>query len=78
MMSGYDPGQLGIYGFRNREDHPYDTYVLPNASTLKVDRVRDTLSRAGKRVILLGVPQTYPVRPVNEIPRSLQALGYLY
>ena len=48
MMSGYDPGQLGIYGFRNRKDHPYEAYVLPNASTLKVDLVRDTLSRAGR------------------------------
>ncbi len=65
MMSGYDPGQLGIYGFRNRKNHSYDKYILPNALTLKVDRVWDILSRAGKRVILLGVPQTYPIRPVN-------------
>jgi predicted AlkP superfamily phosphohydrolase/phosphomutase len=65
MMSGYDPGQLGIYGFRNRKDHSYDKYVLPNALTLKVDRVWDTLSRAGKKVILLGVPQTYPIKPIN-------------
>ncbi|MGH7412265.1 MAG: alkaline phosphatase family protein, partial [Candidatus Methylomirabilis sp.] len=65
MMSGYDPGQLGIYGFRNRKDHSYDQYVLPSASTLKVDRVWDVLSRAGKKVILLGVPQTYPIKPVN-------------
>ena len=24
MMSGCDPGELGIYGFRNRRDHSYD------------------------------------------------------
>jgi predicted AlkP superfamily phosphohydrolase/phosphomutase len=65
MMSGYDPGQLGIYGFRNRKDHSYDGYAIANSSSIKVDRVWDILSRAGKRVILVGVPQTYPVRPVN-------------
>src|SRR5262249_44616166 len=30
-------------------------------------RVWDYLGRAGKDVILLGVPQTYPVRPVNGV-----------
>ena len=24
MVSGRDPGELGIYGFRNRRDHSYD------------------------------------------------------
>lgn len=65
MMSGRDPGELGIYGFRNRKDHSYDGYAIANAATLTVDRAWDVLSRAGKRVILLGVPQTYPIRPVN-------------
>ena len=65
MMSGYDPGQLGIYGFRNRKDYSYDGYMIANSSAVKVDRVWDVLSRAGKDVILVGVPQTYPVKPVN-------------
>ena len=65
MMSGYDPGQLGIYGFRNRKDHSYNGYSIANANAIHRDRVWDVLSRAGKRVILLGVPQTYPVRPIN-------------
>ncbi len=65
MMSGFDPGQLGIYGFRNRKDHSYGGYTIANGSAIGVDRVWDVLSAAGKQVILLGVPQTYPVRPVN-------------
>lgn len=65
MMSGFDPGQLGIYGFRNRKDYSYDGYTIANASAVKVDRVWDVLSRAGRKAILLGVPQTYPVRPIN-------------
>ncbi len=65
MMSGKDPGELGYYGFRNRKDHSYDGYTIANATAVKCDRVWDILSRAGKKVVLLGVPQTYPPRPVN-------------
>lgn len=32
---------------------------------VRTDRVWDILSRKGKKAILLGVPQTYPVRPIN-------------
>lgn len=67
MMSGNDPGQLGIYGFRNRKDHSYDAYSIANSTTITKDRVWDVLSRAGKQVILLGVPQTHPIRPVNGV-----------
>ena len=65
MMSSKDPGQLGCYGFRNRRTYTYDGYVLTNSNAIKHDRVWDILSRAGKQVILLGVPQTYPPRPIN-------------
>lgn len=65
MMSGKDPGQLGYYGFRNRKDYSYDGYTIANANAVTCDRVWDILSRAGKKVVLLGVPQTYPPKPVN-------------
>jgi len=65
MMSGKDPGQLGYYGFRNRKDHSYGGYGIANANAVKEDRVWDILSKAGKKVVLLGVPQTYPPKPVN-------------
>ena len=65
MMSSRDPGQLGIYGFRNRKEYSYDGYAIANAASIQYDRAWDTLSRAGKKVILLGVPQTYPPKPIN-------------
>jgi len=65
MMSGKDPGALGIYGFRNRADHSYDALYTANATAVKARRVWDLLSRAGKKVVVLGVPQTYPPKPVN-------------
>lgn len=65
MMSGCDPGQLGIYGFRNRKNYSYDEYSIANAEAIRRERVWDILASAGKQVILLGVPQTYPVRPIK-------------
>jgi predicted AlkP superfamily phosphohydrolase/phosphomutase len=65
MMSSKDPGQLGFYGFRNRADYSYERMSIATSRAVKVDRVWDLLSRAGKRVVVAGVPQTYPVKPVN-------------
>ena len=65
MLSSKDPGQLGLYGFRNRRSHAYDDVELAHANLVKHDRVWDILSRAGRQVILLGIPQTYPPPAVN-------------
>lgn len=65
MMSGKDPGQLGYYGFRNRKDYSYDAYGIANSNAVKHDRAWDILSKAGKKIVLLGVPQTYPPKPIN-------------
>jgi predicted AlkP superfamily phosphohydrolase/phosphomutase len=65
MMSSKDPGQLGFYGFRNRADYSYERMSIATAKSVKVDRVWDILSHAGKKVVVAGVPQTYPVKPVN-------------
>jgi predicted AlkP superfamily phosphohydrolase/phosphomutase len=65
MMSSQDPGQLGCYGFRNRADRTYENMSIATSKMVKVDRVWDVLSRLGRKVIVAGVPQTYPVHPVN-------------
>lgn len=65
MMTGRDPGQLGFYGFRNRADYSYDRMTIANAKAVPFPRVWDVLSAAGRRVAAIGVPQTYPVQPVN-------------
>jgi predicted AlkP superfamily phosphohydrolase/phosphomutase len=67
MMSSRDPGALGIYGFRNRADYSYEKMTIATGASVKVPRVWDHLSQAGKKVILVGVPQTYPPRPVNGV-----------
>ncbi len=65
MTASKDAGELGIYGFRNRKDYSYDGMFTANGNAIREKRLWDILSRAGKKVAILGVPQTYPVRPVN-------------
>jgi ATP sulfurylase len=65
MMTGKDPGRLGFYGFRNRADYSYERMRIANSKAVVEDTVWDILSRAGKSVILVGVPQTYPIKPTN-------------
>ena len=65
MFSSKDPGVLGIYGFRNRADHSYDNMYIATASAVKEMRVWDYLSDAGKTSVVIGVPQTYPVKPLD-------------
>lgn len=65
MMTGLDPGQLGVYGFRNRADWSYDGLTIANGASIDRPRVWDVVGDAGGRVGVVSVPQTYPVRPVN-------------
>ena len=65
MMTSKDPGELGVYGFRNRKDYSYNSLLFANSTVVKEDAVWDILSRKGKKSILIGVPQTYPPKPVN-------------
>lgn len=67
MLTGKDPGVLGFYGFRNRADYSYDKMTIATGSSVKEKRVWDYLGEAGKDVIVVGVPQTYPVQPVNGV-----------
>jgi len=65
MTSGKDPGILGFYGFRNRADYSYENMNMATGSVMMEPRVWESLGDANKQVIVVGVPQTYPIRPVN-------------
>jgi len=66
MMTGRDPGQLGVYGFRNRRDYSYDSLRIVNSTAFgRHEPVWDTLGRQKIRSIVLGVPGTYPPRPIS-------------
>ena len=65
MLSGKDPGELGVYGFRNRADYSYERMQIASSLSIKAPRVWDILGQHGLRSVVVGVPQTYPVRPIN-------------
>ena len=73
MLTSKDPGQLGLYGFRNRRGYDYEPLFVANAAHVKETTLHQLLSRNERTSILLGVPQTYPPRPL----RGLMVSGFL-
>ncbi|MFQ5456095.1 MAG: alkaline phosphatase family protein [Nitrospirota bacterium] len=65
MMTSKDPGTLGVYGFRNRGNYSYDNLKFVNSRMVVDDTLWDILLREGKQSIVVGVPQTYPPKPIN-------------
>jgi predicted AlkP superfamily phosphohydrolase/phosphomutase len=65
MATSQDPGSLGVYGFRNRRDHSYDSLELVTSRTVRELAIWDQAAREGKRSIVIGVPPGYPARKVN-------------
>jgi predicted AlkP superfamily phosphohydrolase/phosphomutase len=64
-MTGKTPGQLGIYGFRNRKDTSYEGLSIATSLAVREPAVWDLLGEAGKKSLLIGVPPAYPVKPVE-------------
>ena len=73
MMTGVDPGKFGVYGFRNRADYSYTGLKIATSAAFRAETVWDVLGRHGLRSILLGIPGTYPPKPV----RGLLVSGFL-
>jgi len=67
ITTGKDPGELGIYGFRNRLNHDYAELVTVNSSHVETPRVWNYIESTGKTSILIGIPQTYPPFPHSGI-----------
>jgi predicted AlkP superfamily phosphohydrolase/phosphomutase len=65
MASGRTPGELGIYGFRNRVDHSYDRLSVATSRAVHVPRLWDLAGEAGLTSVVVGVPGTYPPTPIR-------------
>ena len=65
-MTGKTPGELGIYGFRNRKDTSYEGLAIAHSGAIKAPAVWDTLGKDGKSSLLIGVPPGFP--PPKEFP----------
>jgi predicted AlkP superfamily phosphohydrolase/phosphomutase len=64
-MSGKSPGQLAIYGMRNRKDNTYDGLSIATSLSVKEPQVWDVLGQRGMKSLLIGVPPGYPPKPVE-------------
>ena len=64
MVSGRDPGELGLYGFRDRVEGSYALRTV-DARDVAVPRIWDVLSERGLHVSTVAVPPSFPVQPVN-------------
>jgi predicted AlkP superfamily phosphohydrolase/phosphomutase len=65
-MTGKTPGELGIYGFRNRKDSSYDGLSIAHSGSITAPAVWDELGARGMRSVLIGVPPSFP--PPREFP----------
>jgi predicted AlkP superfamily phosphohydrolase/phosphomutase len=65
-LTGKVPGQLGLYGFRNRKDTTYDGLAIAHSGSVKEPAVWDALAVQGQRSALIGVPPSFP--PPTEFP----------
>ena len=65
-MTGVNPARHGIFGFIERKPGSYET-TIPTSRRMQAKTLWEMLSEAGKRVIVMNVPVTYPPRPVNGI-----------
>jgi predicted AlkP superfamily phosphohydrolase/phosphomutase len=64
-MTGRTPGQLGIYGFRNRKDNSYDGLSIVTSASVKEPAVWDLIGQRGGKSLLIGVPPGYPPKDLE-------------
>lgn len=72
FQTGKNPGKHGIFEFLQHDERSFEL-VPVNASMRDGLPIWDILSREGKKVAILGVPVTYPPKPVN----GIQICGFL-
>lgn len=65
MATGKSMGKLGLYGFRHRKPGTYNDIWIAHSLAVEEKTVWDILGEHGKKVIIMGVPPSYPPKPVN-------------
>lgn len=64
FMTGRNPGKHGVYGFTDVRPGTL-TLFFPNFGDVKAETLWDVAGRAGKRSIVMNVPNTYPARALQ-------------
>ena len=72
LTTGVNPGETGVYGFQDRENGSYDTYV-PMGRDVRATRIWDRVEDADRRATVMNVPVTFP--PQRDVQRMVS--GFL-
>ena len=67
MVTGKTPGELGLYGFRHRKPGSYNEFYIANSRSIKANTVWNVLGRHDMNSIVVGVPPSYPPRPIKGV-----------
>ncbi|PCJ21056.1 MAG: hypothetical protein COB02_00265 [Candidatus Cloacimonadota bacterium] len=67
MTTGRDPGELGVYGFSQRNSWDYFDESLPSSKNIKFPRIWDKLAKKNLKSCILSIPQTYPVKKIEGV-----------
>jgi predicted AlkP superfamily phosphohydrolase/phosphomutase len=70
MMTGVDPGRHGVFDFTRRPPGPRGrrrAVEFVNATHRRFPSLWRRLSRAGRTLVLLGLPATYPPEPISGV-----------
>ena len=72
LTTGVNPGNTGVYGFQDRENGSYDTYV-PMGRDVQATRLWSRVTDAGREATVMNVPVTFP--PDRDVQRMVS--GFL-
>jgi uncharacterized sulfatase len=72
LTTGVNPGETGVYGFQDRENGSYDTYV-PMGRDVRAIRIWDRVENADRNASVMNVPVTFP--PQRDVQRMVS--GFL-
>jgi uncharacterized sulfatase len=72
LTTGVNPGETGVYGFQDRENGSYDTYV-PMGQDVRATRLWDRVADDGRDATVMNVPVTFP--PQRNVQRMVS--GFL-
>ncbi len=65
MMTGKDPGKLGLYGFRHRKGYSYNEMWIATYQSIREKTVWDYIGEGGGQSCVISVPPTYPPKPLK-------------
>ncbi|MHA1616392.1 MAG: alkaline phosphatase family protein [Candidatus Njordarchaeales archaeon] len=65
MVTGKNPGKLGMYGFRHRKKGAYNDFYIVSSLSVKEPAIWDIIGEQGLRSVVISVPPGYPPKKIN-------------